>query len=252
MVRILVIDDEVDFIKLAHSMLKKEGYEVESALTGEEGLAKLEGSKADLILLDLMMPGMHGFEVCKRLEANPKTRDIPIIVITVKGDFESIERAYKHPAVKNYIAKPFEKKNLLKMIRAVLESGHAPKPRKTRPPRLKERVYKAIIERYPEGMMILDNENRVLKVNNTFEAMTGYSKEEFIGRWDFPDIIKPQNEKGHILLLSEAFKACFCDDPTSTAIFNITNKSGVKIKVVSTVFKPDPEITVVIFRNISR
>jgi PAS domain S-box-containing protein len=251
MVQILVVDDEQDALDLITSMLIKEGFKTATALTGEEALRVLEKKPVDLILLDLMMPDMSGFEVCEKMEKNPKLSSIPVVVVTAKGDFESIETAYKCSIVKNYIAKPFEKENLLKIIKEVLKTEKTQKPRKKLTKSLKEGLYKEIIESYPEAIVILDDENAVLNVNNAFEAMTGFKKEEVISSRNLPELLKPQDDEGNVILFSEAFRACYCDDPMSTAVFNIINRSGVKLRVVSTVFKTKSKVTVIVLRNIT-
>ncbi|GBE56912.1 PAS fold protein [archaeon BMS3Bbin16] len=181
----------------------------------------------------------------------PDLRDIPVIVVTAKGDFESIEKAYKCSLVKSYIAKPFERGNLLAVVQSVIEGGTEKKPKGKRKKRVKAGVYREIFESYPEGIALLDEENNVLKVNNAFEAMTGFSEDELLGSENFAELLKPQDEEGNRLLISEAFRACFCDDPRSTAIFNIINRSGVRLRVVATVFKTESKTTVIVLRNIT-
>jgi CheY-like chemotaxis protein len=146
MAKILLVDDEEDILTLVAGILKKEGYETESALSGKDALSLLQEKKFDLLLLDLMMPDMDGFEVCKEMQANPDTKNIPVIVVTVKGDFGSIETAYKCSPVKNYITKPFERKNLLNIISQVLGKEEA-QLKSAKPPKpLREAVYKEIID----------------------------------------------------------------------------------------------------------
>src|SRR3989304_8731916 len=192
-----------------------------------------------------MMPEMRGFEVCNELQKNPRTSKIPIIVVTAKGDFESIEKAYKCGSVKNYVAKPFERSTLLTTITEVLETGKTRAEKKAASKTIHEGVYREIIDGYPEAIVLLDNENTILDVNNTFEAITGFSKDEEVGSRDLPGFLKPQDDNGNMLLVSEAFRACFCDDPISTATFNIINKNGMKLKVITTVFKTKSKMTVV-------
>jgi PAS domain S-box-containing protein len=252
MVRVLVVDDEQDFIELVTEILKREGYDVDTALSGEEALQFLEEGQTDLILLDLMMPEMDGFDLCKKLGDNPKTSKIPIIMVTVKGDFESIENAYKCMSVKNYITKPFEKENLIKIVGDVLESEKEPAPRKKHPRGVKTGIYKEIVESYPDGIVIMNSENTVIDVNDSFEGITGFLKEDVLGAKNLPELIKPQDDEGNTILVSEAFRACFCDEPTSTSVFNIINKNGVKIKVACTVFKIKSKTTVIVLRNITQ
>lgn len=250
MVKILVVDDEPDVVELISTMLKKAGYEVEGAYSGNQALKLLEEKEFHLILLDLMMPKMHGLVMCKEIESNPMIQHIPIIVVSAKGELETIEKAYKCSSVVNYIAKPFEREHLIKTIGEVFEQKKA-KSKKVKTRRVSGGLFKKIYETYPEGMAILDDKNVIREVNGAFEAITGYNRNELIGISSFFDLLKPQDDEGHMLLMSEAFKACFCEDPTSTAVFNIISKAGVKVKVVSTIFKPKPNSPVIILRNIT-
>jgi len=104
--RILVVDDDELICDLVSETLNFEGYAVEAAYSGEQALKRLETSKPDLILLDIMMSGIDGFEVCRRVLNNDTTRSIPIIFLTAKGQFEDELRGYEEGAF-DYITKPF-------------------------------------------------------------------------------------------------------------------------------------------------
>jgi len=246
MVNVLIVDDEEGIIELLTLILKKEGYSVESALSGQEAMKKLREVNVELVLLDLMMPGMDGFEVCKEIFSNPVLRDIPVIVVTAKGDFDSIEKAYKYSPVRAYIAKPFDNTTLLKTIKDVLGKETVQPPKKMSTKKLKDQIFREIIERFPEGIVLLDDKNTVLKVNNSFEGMTGFSKTEVVGYGNLPELLKPLDDYGNMLLTSEVFKACYSNDPSSTSTFNIINKQGIKLKIDSTIFKIKPKITVIV------
>lgn len=115
-VTILVVDDEDRFIRLVQANLISEGYQVLSASTGKEALKMLDTSHPDLLLLDVMMPGMDGFETCKRIRA---FSNMPIVMLTAKGDEESRIQALDLGA-DDYIVKPFSANELLARVRAVL------------------------------------------------------------------------------------------------------------------------------------
>lgn len=103
--RVLVIDDESFYSEVLHNLLRDE-YEVLLASSGEEGLAKaLRTPQLDLILLDILMPDIDGYEVCRRLKENPQTTDIPVIFLTVKSDVDDEVRGFDLGAV-DYITKP--------------------------------------------------------------------------------------------------------------------------------------------------
>src|SRR5215469_559240 len=117
--KVLVIDDTeniVEFIKLG---LKYEGFQVEAAADGPEGLAAAQRIIPDLIILDLMLPSMDGLEVCRNLRDNPTTRDIPILMLTAKDDV-SDRIAGLDTGADDYLTKPFSFEELVARIRAIL------------------------------------------------------------------------------------------------------------------------------------
>jgi len=116
---ILIIEDETDIQELIQFNLEKEGYRVTSTLTGEEGISQVKTSPPDLILLDLMLPGIDGFEVCRRLKSDNETRKIPIVMITAKGEESDIVSGLELGA-DDYITKPFKPRILIARIRSVL------------------------------------------------------------------------------------------------------------------------------------
>ena len=109
---VLVIDDQEPNIQVVGQLLARAGYEVVPALNGEEGLQRAQAATPDLVLLDMRMPGMSGFDVLKALKDNPKTRDVPVIFLTADDDRDTLSRAFAEGAV-DYITKPFVAKELL-------------------------------------------------------------------------------------------------------------------------------------------
>ncbi len=112
--KILIVDDVLDNIKVAMSILKEDGYDFSYATHGAEALTLLkeDAAKISLILLDIMMPDMDGFAVCRQIKQNPQTKEIPIIFLTAKVDVESIKKGFSLGAV-DYISKPFHADELL-------------------------------------------------------------------------------------------------------------------------------------------
>jgi two-component system alkaline phosphatase synthesis response regulator PhoP len=115
--RILVVDDEEDILELVRYNLAKEGYHVTGTLSGEEALKKVRYETFDIIVLDLMLPGIDGLEVTKRLKASEKTRNIPIIMLTAKGEEADIVTGLELGA-DDYITKPFSPRVLIARVRA--------------------------------------------------------------------------------------------------------------------------------------
>lgn len=117
--RILIIEDEPNIIELVSYNLEKEGWLVSKAQTGEEGLEKIEAEHPDIILLDLMLPGIDGMEICRRTRQNKLTRDIPIIILTAKAE-EADRVLGLESGADDYVTKPFSPRELVARIRAVL------------------------------------------------------------------------------------------------------------------------------------
>jgi two-component system phosphate regulon response regulator PhoB len=116
---ILVVEDDEDILELLKYNLGKEGYRVTAVTTGEEGLRLARSTPPDLILLDLMLPGVDGLEVCRSLKMDAKTRLASIIMLTAKGEEADIVTGLELGA-EDYIIKPFSTRVLLARIRAVL------------------------------------------------------------------------------------------------------------------------------------
>ncbi len=117
--RILVVDDEEDILELVRYNLAREGYQVAGTLSGEEALRKARTEGYDLIILDLMLPGIDGLEVAKKLKANEKTRDVPIVMLTAKGEEADIVTGLELGA-DDYITKPFSPRVLIARVRTAL------------------------------------------------------------------------------------------------------------------------------------
>ena len=118
--KIMVVDDEPDILLTVGQMLEISGYEVIKAADGNECLEKLSEVTPDLVLLDLMMPGMSGWDVAAKIKENPKWNNIPIIFLTAKGDTMSVGMG--HMAAEDYITKPFDIKDLNERLKKVLDS----------------------------------------------------------------------------------------------------------------------------------
>jgi two-component system alkaline phosphatase synthesis response regulator PhoP len=116
---ILIVEDDEDIQQLVGYNLIKAGFQVEYADSGEEALGKIKKQYPDLILLDIMLPGMDGIEVCKVLRTENETAEIPIIMLTAKGEETDIVEGFELGA-DDYITKPFSPKILLSRIKAVL------------------------------------------------------------------------------------------------------------------------------------
>ena len=129
---IVVVDDDPDLVTILKLILEHNGYNVICAYSGRQLFSALENHKPHLIILDVMMPHMHGFEVLNRLKNNPETSAIPVILVTAKIQFENILEGYKSGA-DYYIPKPFTKSQLMEGIHRIL-NGEKKSPTGLQPP----------------------------------------------------------------------------------------------------------------------
>lgn len=117
--RVLIVEDEPDIRDLVVHHLKRDGYQVSTASSGEEALRQVRAVPPDLVLLDLMLPAMDGLEVCRRLRQDPATASLPIVILTAKSD--EVDRVLGlELGADDYIVKPFSPKELMARVRAVL------------------------------------------------------------------------------------------------------------------------------------
>jgi len=121
---ILIVDDEEDVIELLRFNLDKNGYKIEAAASGEEALKKARTKLPDLIIVDLMLPGIDGLTVCKTLKEDVKTQNIPVIMLTAKGEESDIITGLELGA-DDYITKPFSPKVLIARVRRILHRNVA-------------------------------------------------------------------------------------------------------------------------------
>ena len=120
--KIVIVEDEADILKVIEYNLLKEGFEVYSALDGEEGLALIQKIMPELVLLDLMIPGIDGLEICRRLKGEAKTSFISIIMVTAKGEESDIVLGLGLGA-DDYVTKPFRPRELTARVKSVLRRG---------------------------------------------------------------------------------------------------------------------------------
>jgi two-component system alkaline phosphatase synthesis response regulator PhoP len=117
--KVLVVEDEEDISKLLAINLIKNEYSVTSVTSGEKALDVIKNDNFDLVLLDLMLPGINGIEVCKTLKSNPLTRELPVIMLTAKGEEVDIIKGFECGA-DDYVTKPFNLKVLMARVKTAL------------------------------------------------------------------------------------------------------------------------------------
>lgn len=117
--KILLVDDMETVLLFEKSMLHASDIQIRTAKNGMKALEEVAKDPPDLILLDIMMPEINGIEVCKRLKADPETRDIPIVMVTTRDEADMVEQAFK-AGCDDYITKPLDRMELLSKVRAFL------------------------------------------------------------------------------------------------------------------------------------
>ena len=116
---LLLIEDDPDIVELLRYNLEREGFSVRAAASGEDGLAEARRHAADLVVLDLMLPGIDGLEVCRRLKTGAETRDVAVVMLTAKGEEADVVTGLELGA-DDYLTKPFSPRELVARVRAVL------------------------------------------------------------------------------------------------------------------------------------
>jgi len=124
--QIVIVEDEPDILEVLTYNLQREGFDVASSMDGVQGLELIQNLTPDLVLLDLMLPGLNGLEICRKLKADPSSHGIPIIMVSAKGEESDIVQGLGIGA-DDYISKPFSPRELMARVKAVLRRGAASK-----------------------------------------------------------------------------------------------------------------------------
>lgn len=205
--RVLVVEDESDLVVMLRYNLEKEGFEVAATGDGEEALLLVEEQAPDIILLDWMVPMVSGIEVCRRLRRNPDTRDIPIIMLTARGEEDDRVRGLNAGA-DDYVTKPFSPGELIARVHAVL--------RRSRPAleadelRFADIVMDLAAHRVTRGGKMLDLRPTEFRLLRHFIEHPGrvYSREQLLDRvWRDDAFIEPRTVDVHIRRLRKALNA---------------------------------------------
>lgn len=120
--KVLIVDDEVNIVISLEFLMEQAGYDIRVARNGQEAMEQVAVFRPDLILLDVMMPSINGFEVCRRIRQNPAWRNIKIIMLTAKGRQAEVTKGLSLGA-DSYITKPFSTKELMAQVRQALTDG---------------------------------------------------------------------------------------------------------------------------------
>ena len=120
--KVLVVDDEVYILHILDFILGAENYDVITAMNGEQALEKVREEKPDLIVLDIMMPKLDGYETCRLIKSDPKTKSIPVILLTAKGR-EVDQKLGREVGASDYITKPFSPSKLIDRVQSILSAS---------------------------------------------------------------------------------------------------------------------------------
>jgi twitching motility two-component system response regulator PilG len=121
--RILVVEDEESLLKLESILLTSKGYSVTGVMDGKAALASISADRPDLVILDVMLPGIDGFEVCRQIKGNVGTRDIPVVMLTAKKSANDVALGSQVGA-DAYLTKPFKSAQVMEVIGSLLTAGN--------------------------------------------------------------------------------------------------------------------------------
>jgi PAS domain S-box-containing protein len=170
---LLVIDDTPEIRLLATVLLEREGYLVTSAPTGEDGLALAQETRPDLILLDVMLPGMDGYELCRRLKQDEGLRDTPVIFMSAQDDVQAQTQGFTVGGA-DYVTKPLSVPVLLARVRTHV-ALHAQR-------RNLEGMFRDALEYAPDAILLVDTQWRIVQVNARTLELFGYPREQLLGQ----------------------------------------------------------------------
>lgn len=225
--RILCVDDEPQNLRLLEAELIPWGYEVIMAGSGRDALKTVLDQKVDLILLDIMMPDIDGFEVCRRIRQDEETRLIPIIMVTALGETGDRVRGIE-AGCDDFITKPFSRPELQARIAMLLKMSYY------RAQLDEKEKYVTVIRTSLDGFWLTDTNGRILDVNDTYCSLTGYSRQELLTMsvFDIRAQEKPEDTKRHIQRIIESGSDRFeskhrCKDGRIVDLEVSVNYSGV-------------------------
>ncbi|MCE1187985.1 MAG: response regulator [Ignavibacteria bacterium] len=187
---VLVVDDNALILQLVSSLLTKVGYRVSFATNGKQAISVAQTAKVDLILLDVQMPEIDGYEVCEHLKSMPETKDIPIIFLTAKSETEDLTRGYEAGGV-DYVTKPFNPTELLARVNSHINLKRALellKKQKDEELKDSEQRFEQMAEQTNEMIWEIDNEGLYTYVSPGSELIYGYPPDEMAGKMHFYDL----------------------------------------------------------------
>jgi two-component system, OmpR family, alkaline phosphatase synthesis response regulator PhoP len=214
--RVLVAEDERDVAELIRYTLAREGFEVILATNGADALRQVRESRPDLVLLDLMLPQLNGWELCRRLKQDAATRALPVIMVTARAEEGDKVLGFELGA-DDYVTKPFSTRELVARVRAVV--------RRTRPPEIEERRHRIKV-----GDLVVDRQRFEVTVGGRAVALTPkefellatlaaepgrvYGRDELLDLvWGRDGFVEPRTVDVHLARLRAKFVAARLPEP---------------------------------------
>lgn len=194
---ILIVDDAPAILGVVRELLTRQGYQTFLATSGERAMSIAQRVHPDLILLDVIMPGMDGFETCRRLKGDPRTQRIPVIFMSAKSDTDDIVAGFDFGAV-DYIGKPLRMAEVCARVRAQLRLRSTSEAHIEQADRLR-----MIVNAMDEGLMIIEASGRIQYSNPACERYLGYCPNELAGL-ALPELLDPPLAQEY----SDYFAAC--------------------------------------------
>ena len=201
--KVMIVDDTPANIDVLRRILDDEGFEISIAMSGEAALSLVEKNRPNLILLDVMMPGINGFETCEKLKANPSTKNIPVIFVTAKTEVEDIVRGFVVGGV-DYIAKPFKREEVLSRVQTHLKIEQLIQEQEKLNKKLQDQndeliesqnQYKIILEKSSDGLFYLDAKGKIASCNTRFSSFLEFEVKDLIGI-PIMDIVNTEDPEG--------------------------------------------------------
>ncbi|NER95704.1 MAG: PAS domain S-box protein [Symploca sp. SIO1B1] len=261
---ILIVDDSEENLHLLTELLIKNEYEVRPALDGESAIVAALAEPPDLILLDIVMPCIDGYQVCEQLKADQRTQDIPVIFLTARNEVSDKVKGFSVGAI-DYITKPFQPEEVIVRVEVHLANQKLKKQLEEQNLRLQQEIEVRItaerqlrlldraIAASSNGIIITDaqlSDNPVVYVNSGFENITGYTAKEVIGEncrfWQGIELSKAIDEKRNCHTVLRNFRkdgTPFWQELTISPVYdaqgNLTNFIGVQQDITNRMAKEE-------------
>lgn len=243
---IVIADDTIANLRLLANLLSKQGYRIRPVSDGQLAISSCQFDPPDLVLLDIMMPGLSGYEVCEQLKANPRMKDVPVIFISALNEVFDKIKAFEVGGV-DYISKPIQAEEVLARVRThlrirelrmYLEEKNARLEQEIAERQETEQRFRTIFEEGPLGVTLIAPNHRILKANSAFCQMFGYREEE-LRALTYLDLCHPQERNVTVASLERLTQSPFT---TVKMEKRFLKKQGTEIWVratISCLFNPD-------------